>query len=178
MTDYIFATDDERVKCAPELVGKKHVVVKGEKKLWVVKHKPGSKDEEKRDLLAYLLGHQFANVAEVKLLDSSEHSQIKNLSNKGENSLVTNTFIIRLGGSYSTHELPCKTLEQAVANELIYSLWIRRRDTHANNRAYTDKGIPVFFDHQTAFLGEPKSDINTFFSRSGEGHAGDRYPLN
>jgi hypothetical protein len=55
-------------------------------------------------------------------------------------------------------------LDLAVARELVFSLWIRRRDTHSYNRAYLiDSNLYVFFDHQTAFLGEPElSDIQVF----------------
>lgn len=172
MTTYSLVTDEDRKKYAPELVGHGHIIVKDERKLWVVKHKPGSIDEEKRDFLAYLLGRNFANVAEVKLLNPEDHQQIKVLANKGENSFPSNTFLVRLGGSYSLEELPCKTLEQAVATELVYSTWIRRRDTHTRNKVYLD-GIPIFFDHQTAFLGDHGlENIDFFFSSTGEGHAG------
>lgn len=171
MFNYELFSEEKRSKYAPELVGQKHVVVSDGEKLWVVKHKPGSTDEEKRDRLGYLLGRKLANVAEVKLLNKQEHIQIRTLAGK-ESSNVDNTFLVRLGGSYSIEELSCKTLDQAVATELVYSTWIRRRDTHANNCVYTE-GIPIFFDHQTAFLGQSElADISTFFSEPAtEGHA-------
>lgn len=166
MSTYILVSDEDIKKYAPELLGQGHFVVSDGGRLWVVKHKPGSVDEEKRDLLGYLLGYRFANVAEVKLLAPQEHEQIKALTNKNENSLLTNTFLVRLAGAYSPEELPCKTPEEAVATELVYSTWIRRRDTHVHNRAYTYiGGIPIFFDFQTAFLGEKElADIKIFFS--------------
>lgn len=164
MSTYTLVSDEDIKKYAPELLGQGHFVVSGDGKLWRVKHKPGSVDDEKRDLLGYLLGCKFANVAEVKLLTPQEHEQIKILTDKDKNSLPTNTFLVRLAGTYSPEELLCKTLDEAVATELVYSTWIRRRDTHVLNRAYVG-GIPVFFDFQTAFLGEKElADIKIFFS--------------
>ena len=164
MSTYTLVSDEDIKKYAPELLEQGHFVVSDGEKLWIVKHKPGSVDEEKRDLLGYLLGYRFANVAEVKLLALQEHEQIKTLTNKNESSLLTNTFFVRLAGAYSPEELPCKTLEEAVATELVYSTWIRRRDAHVLNRVYIE-GIPIFFDFQTAFLGEKGlADIKIFFS--------------
>lgn len=161
---YILLSDDDRKRFALELVGKEHILVKDSEKVWVVKHKPSSVNEEKRDALGFLLGREFANVAEVKILNQEEHKEIQSLTSKDESSTPENTFLVRVAGSYSTDELPCKTLEQATAIELVYSIWIRRRDTHVDNRVYLD-AIPIFFDFQTAFLGEPHlADINTFFS--------------
>lgn len=113
-------------------------------------------------MLGYLLGKPFTNIAEVRLLSPEEHQQICALSYKGEDSTINNTFLVRLCGSYSLSELPCETLEKAVASEIVYSTWIRRRDIHADNHVYI-KGIPIFFDHQTAFLSEPQyAHITTF----------------
>lgn len=161
---YSLISEQDRLKYAPELYGRGHILVTDDQKIWVVKHKPGTANEEKRDLLGYLLGKNFANIAEVKLLDPEEHQQICVLSHKGEDSTPCNTFLVRLGGSYSLNELPCKTVEKAVARELVYSTWIRRRDTHADNRTYIS-GIPIFFDHQTAFLAESKYAHTTAFLR-------------
>lgn len=174
MAKYSLATDEDRAKYAPELVGQGHVIVTDDEKFWVVKHKPGLVDIEKRESLGYLLGHKFSNVAEVRLLDQEDHCQIRTLAGKGEDSLSSNTFLVRLGGSYSIGELPCQTVEKAVATELVYSIWIRRRDTHADNRVYVN-GIPVFFDHHVGFLGEPEqASIATFFNPvpASYGHAG------
>jgi len=159
---YLLISEEDRLKYAPELYGRGHILVTDGQKIWVVKHKPGTVNEEKRDLLSYLLGKDFANIAEVKLLNPEEHQQICALSHKGEDSTPGNTFLVRLGGSYSLNELPCKTVEKSVATELVYSTWIRRRDTHADNRVYIS-GIPIFFDHQTAFLSESKYAHTTAF---------------
>lgn len=172
MTKYSLAIDEDKAKYAPELVGSKHILVNDGEKYWVRKHKSGSVDEEKRDYLGYLLGKGFANVAEVRLLNQEELNQIVNLAPTEGLATTGNTFLVRLGGSYSLSELPCKTPEEAVATELVFSLWIRRRDTHERNRVYVEN-IPVFFDFETAFLGQKElSDINSFFSELGkEGHA-------
>lgn len=132
-------------------------------KHWFVKTKPDPQ-ELKRDYLAYLLGHKWANVAEVLLL-----------SNHGFNSLVSlgvplprfasvsNTFLVRLAQDYRVEELPNADIDTAAASELVFSLWSRRRDAHAANRGYTSN-IPIFFDHQTAFLAEPQlRDPGIFF---------------
>ena len=174
MGRYSLVTDEDRAKYAPELVGQGHVIVTDGEKFWVVKHKPGLVDIEKRESLGYLLGHKFSNVAEVRLLDQEEHRQVRTLAGKGEDSLLSNTFLVRLGGSYSVAELPCQTVEKAVVTELVYSTWIRRRDAHADNRVYVNE-IPVFFDHHVAFLGETEqANIITFFNPqpASYGHAG------
>lgn len=170
---YTLLSDEDRAKYAPELLGRGHILIRDGEKIWVVKHKSGYIDEEKRDLLGYLLGRKFSNVAEVRLLNREEHQEIRILTGKDESSTVNNTFLVRLVGSYIIDELPCKTTDEAVASELVYSTWIRRRDTHVDNRAYVG-GLPLFFDHQTAFLGEPElADIVTFFMVPADyGHAG------
>lgn len=171
MSNYALISEEDRQKYAPELAGQGHIIVTDGEKMWIVKQKIGPSDPEKRDLLGYLLGRQFANVAEVKLLDQQEHEQIKILTNKEENSTSNNTFLIRLCGTYSIDELPRKTLEEAVAAELIYSIWIRRRDTHVDNRVYI-KGIPIFYDHEVAFLHEldMANSANFFTIPGGYGH--------
>lgn len=140
-------------------------IVKESDSIWFVKYKPGAVDEEKRDLLAYLLGKNVCNIAEVKLLNSTEHDLIKNQLNLPIDSTINNTFLVRLANSYKTEELIHTTTEKAVASELIFSTWIRRRDTHADNRSYLH-GIPIFYDHQTAFLAEPNYAHTTLFLRS------------
>jgi hypothetical protein len=138
----------------------------------VLKHN-NSTDGEKRDLLGFLLGKEYCNVTEVKLLSEQELDNIKQFANSEESFSVNNTFLVRLVHSYSLEELPCKVLEEAVAMELVYSTWIRRRDTHVDNRIYI-KGIPIFYDYHVAFLGEPDlADINVFFMQTSDyGRAG------
>lgn len=156
-------SDEKKAKLAPELIGSSVVAVSDGTKHWIVKPRNVATNEEKRDYLGYLLGHNFANIAEVKLLTPDEHSEVKSLSSRGEESTQSNTYLVRLAGSYDLNELPCKTTEEAVAAELVYSTWIRRRDTHVDNRCYID-GIPIFFDHHIAFGAEGVLTAEAFFT--------------
>ena len=165
---YTLLPSEELQSLAPELVAASRVI-KNNDDLWYVKYKKSTVDEEKRDFLAHLLGKDICNIAEVKLLSGFEHTEIKTLLNLDADSTQQNTFLVRLGGSYRIDELPNKTLEKAVATELVYSVWIRRRDTHSMNRVYLE-GIPIFFDHQTAFLGEPGDAHSTMFFRHNPDH--------
>lgn len=138
-------------------------IVFHEEKHWYVKFK-SDENEQKRDYLAYLLGREWTNIAEVKPLTEAD---IINLSNIGiftpNWATSSNTYLVRMGQDYSTSQLANKNIDEAVANELVFSIWIRRRDTHAANHVYINK-IPVFYDHETAFLGEPKlSELDIFF---------------
>jgi hypothetical protein len=160
-------------KVAPELRGNAmNRVVKYDGKNWYVKMK-GDPEEGRRDLLAYLLGRNWANVAEVQLLNEDQFQEIRTLIDLGDSTSSEKTFLVRLAQDYCMDELPIKDLDEAVATELVFSLWIRRRDAHPENRAYV-QGIPLFFDHQTAFLGEPwLRHLNVFFSEGPDaGYAG------
>lgn len=143
-----------------------------EEKHWFVKCKTDP-EEGKRDHLAYLLGQNWANIAEVHLLTATEFEALKGVSSiPSWADSHEHTFLVRFGHDYRLTELMNTVLDAAVATELVFSLWIRRRDTHAANRAYTN-GIPVFFDHQTGFLGEPKlQDLDALFAPDKQaGHA-------
>lgn len=154
----------DRIKFAPEAGNNQRLIADGSK-YWFVKYEIHSSSKQKRDLLGYLLGKEICNVAEVKLLNKEEHFYIKNLVGLDDGSNLQNTYLVRLAGSYDLKELPCQSLEQAVATELVYSVWIRRRDTHADNRVYV-RGIPVFFDHHIAFMAEPHYAHSTFFFKN------------
>lgn len=165
---YTPLTGEQREKLIPELSDSGRIAVTDGGGFWLVKCKPNLVDGEKIDLLGWLLARGFANVAEVRLLNHEEIEEIKDIPEISASSLYQNispenTWLVRLGSTYSLAELPCKTLESAVAVELVYSLLIRRRDVHLDNRVYVE-GVPVFFDHQTAFLGEPElADLGVFF---------------
>lgn len=168
MSTYRLCTLEEVRKYAPEVRG--NVVFNGNK-YWIVKNVGISTGEERIEFLAFNLGHKIANIAEVKLLSDEEMKQVRGLIDEDFSDKVS--YLIRLGGSYTLDDLPIKELEEAVAMELIFSLWIMRRDTHARNREYVKNRIPIFFDHGTSFLREPTLlNIENFFQRSGEGHAG------
>ncbi|MFC1980520.1 hypothetical protein ACFLVS_06780 [Chloroflexota bacterium] len=147
-------------------------VVSDEKRIWVIKHST-SVDSEKRELLGFLLGKEFCNVCEVELLNKHSLEELKQFAYPHESFSTSNTCLVRLAHSNSLEELPCKTIEEAVATELVYSIWIRRRDTTLDNRVYI-KGIPMFFDFHIAFLGEADlADINVFYSQNQDhGRAG------
>lgn len=143
-------------------------------KVWFVKSKPKKPLERERDRLGYLLARRHANAAQVLRLSPGEFRRLIDLNvslPQGANS--DNTYLVRFGPDHELRELPNRTLDQAVAYELAYSLWIRRRDAHSYNRVYV-KGVPVFFDHQTGFLGEPElEDPDCYFCAGKDaGYAG------
>ena len=112
------------------------------------------KVEGRAERLAYLLGGDEFNIAEVR-----PAPVVWNLG--------TNAVIVRIAQQYESDDLPIKALDEAVAAELVFSMWIRRRDTHAFNRVYVD-GVPVFFDHHIAFgMVEPMNRSPRWFFRGG-----------
>jgi hypothetical protein len=138
-------------------------IVRFNDKYWFVKFK-SDPEEQKRDYLAYILAGSWANVAEVRPLSNRE---LKSLRLVGIFTPAwasrANTFLVRLGQDYTIDQLPNPDIDVAVAHELVFSLWTRRRDTHAANRVYV-RQVPVFFDHQTALLGEPPlMNLDVFF---------------
>lgn len=129
--------------------GKK--ILRFKEKHWFVKCKPNP-EEQKRDHLAYILGRGWTNIAEVLPLSEGEFDNLHRVDVVLPKwATMNNTNLVRLVGDYTIDQLPHTDIDRAVASELVYSLWIRRRDTHAANRAYINC-VPVFFDHQTAFL--------------------------
>ena len=74
---------------------------------------------------------------ETKLPDESEINELDALLpelsvRQGD------TWLIRLAQDCSIKDLPIKDLTRAIAGELVFSLWIRRRDAHFSNRALVD----------------------------------------
>lgn len=137
-------------------------------KVWVVKHKP---EDRERDLLGFLLGGEFANVAEVHPLNSSQCEKLTGLAqinmqlahlSRSLPFLPENTYLVRYAPTYIIDELPRRTAESAVAAEIVYSTWTRRRDDGVPNRDYV-KGVPVFYDHGIAFGAEPISKNSFYF---------------
>ena len=159
-------TEEEKNLVAPELIGHTDkTLVKFDNKYWYVK-KLRPPEHKKPDYLGWLVGKDIANVAEVRTLSPEELSQLvtlPTLSPIGSTISNENTYLIRLVNSYTDDEILLKTNDEATAYELVYSVWIRRRDAHAFNKVYR-KDVPIFFDHQTAFLGEPHlQNIQIFF---------------
>ena len=138
-------------------------ILKLDGKHWFVKYKRND-SEKKKDYLAYLLGMGWTNVAEVRPLSEGEFSDLRSLGIALPRWATNqNTNLIRLADDYRIDELQHQDINAAVASELVFSVWIRRRDTHAANRAYVEE-IPVFFDHQTAFGADQSiSPVDNFF---------------
>ncbi|MEK7611305.1 MAG: hypothetical protein AAB486_02940 [Patescibacteria group bacterium] len=134
-------------------------VVIRDSKCWYVK----TSSDILRPYLGYLLGRSICNIAETSLLSNEEVTELKTLLSLPIDSCITNTFLVRIASSHKLEELPCQTIEKAVATELVYSVWIRRRDTHADNREYITAGIPVFYDFHIAFLAENNWIHSTLF---------------
>jgi len=107
-----------------------------------------------RELLGYRLGAGEINVAEVRFAPP-------------EWGLPRDRVIVRVAQETDLLSLPLQDLNEAVASELVFSLWIRRRDTHAFNRAYVG-GLPVFFDHSTALFGDRDDGVVEHFLRDGD----------
>src|SRR5262249_37808353 len=123
-----------------------------------------------RARFVYLLGTPYVNVAEVQLLEESGAQALQAL---GLPKATTYCFLVRVAEKYGTDELPCRTVDSATAGELVFSLWVRRRDAHAENRGYNPDGIPVFFDFDLAFCMDGRStELQDFFSYTGPGDAG------
>ncbi len=161
---YRYLSDSEREKHFGVIAALGQDIVTDGENFWVVKQQDAPAYDGNRDLLAFRLAQSFANVAEVRLLGSTDGTLFDRRASRKRALDPQRTFLVRLAESYDVTELPCQTAEQAVATELVYSVWIRRRDAHARNRVYV-QGIPVFFDHQTAFFGERAlADIRTFFA--------------
>lgn len=143
-------------------------VVAHEGKHWIIKEST-EVNSRKREYLTFLLGKNLVNLTEIKVLNQEDLTTLLNmgfaidLNSHG-------TFLTRIVHDYSQEELPLKELDSAVAGELVFSTWIRRRDSHEFNREYIEEDIPIFFDHGVAFQGN--KDANIFFSEQGKGFAG------
>ena len=147
-----------------------HRIVKFDGKLWYVK----PLDDQRvvgRELLAPLLGADVVNVAATRRV--SDHSQLLCIDGSSRIPERPYEVMCRLAQDYRREELPITDLDLAVAYELVFSLWIRRRDTHAGNRDFVG-GVPIFFDHGVAFDGEEGyEDVGRFFDPTEDaGHAG------
>lgn len=137
-------------------------LVRHEGQVWLVK--ANTFEQKRRNLLGGLLGQKIANVAAVKELSARELEELRCSGvNLPVGATTRDTYLVRFGPTYAVEELPRKDLDSAVAAELVFSLWIRRRDAHSYNRSFV-KGVPVFYDPGTAFWGEKDLiSINRFF---------------
>jgi hypothetical protein len=132
--------------------------------VWFLKSK--SKAEKKRDLLASHLAAGWLNVAEARDLTADEFRALQHLELLPASPLnAEGTYLVRFALDYDVKALAIRNPDVALAHELVFSLWVRRRDAHAFNRVYKD-GVPIFFDFGTAFLGERRLvDLKKFFRR-------------
>jgi hypothetical protein len=142
-------------------------LVNWDDKCWY--QKPGSSWQE---LLAHRLGDSWLNVADAvrpTVAAGAIYSNGTPFDAVGDAA----SCLVRVIQDYKLDELAERDLDKAVASELIFSLWVRRRDTHAWNRAYVD-GIPGFFDHHVAFGEDATSrSLEGFFRDGGDaGYAG------
>lgn len=147
-------------------------VVQWNRKLWIIKDKIHFSNFQ-RELLVSLLAKGLVNAAEIKTLDYDEIEELTSSNLLDDDATPFNTILVRLAQDYNLAELPLQSLDQAMAGEFVFSLWVRRRDPGRWNRAYTDDGLPVFYDYHASLNFEPwLFDIDTFFERTDPGHAG------
>ena len=136
-----------------------------EGQVWLVKS--NTLEQKRRNLLGWFLGRAIANVAEVKELDESEFSELRCSGVElPAHATARDSYLVRFAPCYSADELPRGDLDSAMASELVFSMWIRRRDAHSYNRSFV-KGVPVFYDPGTAFWGEKDLVRTDRFFREG-----------
>jgi hypothetical protein len=139
---------------------------------WVIKRSPTERDL-RRELLLCSLARDLVNAAEVIRVSFSDIHHLLQMGLVDDRASPDNTLLIRLAQGYVAAELPLRDIDTATAGELVFSLWVRRRDAHSHNRAYTPDGLPVFFDLHASLDYEPwLRDCRTFFSRNVRGYAG------
>jgi hypothetical protein len=125
-----------------------------------------------REVFAWRLGQPWLNIAEVVYPDNVQGANWRGgrpFEEHGNASLV----LVRIGQDYKSEELPIQDLDTAIATELVFSTWIRRRDAHPWNRTYIS-GLPIFFDHHIGFGAEAANLPIATFLRVGDdgGYAG------
>lgn len=116
-------------------------LVRWDRRLWL--RKPHASWPE---MLGYRLAGSWLNIPET--IPGSEAPGAMSLS--GAVATDAQGPLIRVGQTLTLNELPIRDLDEAIASELAYSVWVRRRDPSYWNRVYVD-GVPVFFDHHIAF---------------------------
>ena len=114
--------------------------VESDDKCWYAKTAPHAIMAD-RDLLGYILGAGTVNVAEIRRLENPAVVTLPDGSRwvpQGAHELL-----VRLGEDYVPDELPLRDLDEAVAYELVFSLWIRRRDATLGTSGMST-GYPCF----------------------------------
>lgn len=140
-------------------------IVADKGKNWLLKSQPNSLWKARRDRLAYLMAGTWLNIPEIRLLTEEEVRELDSLF-PALSPKQNDAWLIRLAQDYSIDDLPNKDLTESIAGELFFSLWIRRRDAHFSNRALVS-GVPMFFDFEVGFLGEPRNSDLGHFLRGG-----------
>ncbi len=145
------------------------VLVDGER--WVVKTAP--EDRQCRELLAHAIGDGIVNVADTRMATRDDLRPLVALGAVSPLARPGTVLLRRFAPDHDADLLPLRTLDEAVAGELAFSVLLRRRDAHAWNRSYTADGIPVFYDLEACLDFEPDLvDLDAFFARNGLGYAG------
>ncbi len=129
--------------------------------------------ELQREVFVHALGRGLVNVAELRVLRGGQVSRLRSLGVAAAGSVPANTVLSRLAHTYSLGELPQRTLNESAAGELVFSLWLRRRDADVWNRTYIDAGVPVFYDLSVSLDYErTQRSVERFFGRDKFGYAG------
>jgi hypothetical protein len=106
--------------------------------------------DAENDRLAHALSRGICNVPETVLPSADERDELAGLGfPEGDG-----THLVRLCQDHAGEPMAAPTLDRAIAAELVFSLWIHRRDAHNGNRVYNG-GVPMFFDFGAAFDSEP-----------------------
>lgn len=138
---------------------------------WAVKS--AEPDALQRELFVHSLARGLVNVAELRALRAGQVGHLRSLGVAAPGSVPANTLITRLAQSYSVDDLPQRSLNEAAAGELVFSLWVRRRDADVWNRSYTGAQLPVFYDLAASLDFDHRlRSIDRFFANDKYGYAG------
>jgi len=120
-----------------------------------------------REILAYCLGGSWLNVA-AAIGSAQAAGAARQDGTPFDPSADPASSLVRLIQDYRLDEFVESDLDKAIAGELVFSLWVRRRDAHPWNRAYVT-GVPGFFDHHIAFGAEDHNrSLDGFFRDGGD----------
>ncbi len=127
------------------------------------------------EMLSYRLAKDWLNVAAIASPNDVDDANWVDSGQAFDALAFRDRVLVRVAQDYAEGDLLVKDHDEAMAGELVFSTWIRRRDAHPLNRAYV-AGIPIFFDHHIAYgnCGETINlPIETFFRYGVDaGHAG------
>jgi hypothetical protein len=159
---------------APEIrnwTGRPSLAVRISGRSWILKVQ--SPDDRRRELAVSRLGRGLVNVVHTRGLTPREHRQVVDRGLVEPGTPLDAVLLSRLASEYRRRELPARSLEAALGGELCFSLWVRRRDPHVWNRAFTTDGLPVFFDLHATLDFEPElRDLDQFFANDLAGYGG------